>query len=380
MALIGAGSVNLISKQKPLRRIAVTTTVTSQQPDQEAPNAFVGRVVQDLAAGESGVAAYVGDVLGLYQSMWGAGPLTPAQLATSTGTNERLVREWLHNQAAGGYVNFDSATGTFELTPEQAAVLADEESPTFLMGVLEVTAAMWAGAERLVHAFKNGGGIHYREHDPRLARGVGRIFGPLYRSSLTSQWIPAVPGLHEKLTRGTRVLDVGCGTGIATILMAQAYPNSEFVGYDLHEEALAIARQSALDAGVASWVAFELADASTVPQGEFGVACFFDALHDIGNPTAVVRAVVSRLTPGGTVLVVEPFAGDRLEDNLTPANRLYLAGSLAICTPSALAVSSDALGAQAGPARLIEVLEAGGLAAVEVVDATPLNLVIQGRR
>lgn len=356
------------------------TTITPQLPDQEKLTAFVGQVVQDLAAGESGVATYVGDVLGLYRAMWGAGPLTPTQLARQTGTNERLVREWLRNQAAGGYVSFDPVSETFELTPEQAAVLADEESPTFLMGVLEVTAAMWAGADRLAYAFKNGGGIHYGEHDPRLARGVGRLFAPLYKSSLVPQWIPAVPGLHEKLSRGTRVLDVGCGTGIATILMAQEYPNSQFVGYDLHEEAIAIARQSAVEAGVADRVTFKLADAKAVPGGEFGVACFFDSLHDIGNPTEVVRAVASHLAHDGIALVVEPFATDRLDDNLTPVHRLYLAGSIAICTPSALAVSSDALGAQAGPAQLTGVLKDGGFSEVEVVDATPLNLIIQARR
>ncbi|HEX6030708.1 MAG TPA: methyltransferase domain-containing protein, partial [Tepidiformaceae bacterium] len=239
------------------------TTITQQLPDQEKLNAFLGQVVQDLAAGESGVATYIGDALGLYRAMWGSGPLTPDALARRTGTNARLIHEWLRNQAAGGYVNYYPSTGEFELTPEQAAVLADEESPAFLVGVLEVTAAMWAGADRLVNAFKTGEGVDYGEHDPRLARGVGRLFAPLYKNALIPEWVPAVPGLHEKLERGTRVLDVGCGTGIATILLAQQYPNSQFLGYDLHEEAIEIARSSAAELGLGDRVSFELADATT---------------------------------------------------------------------------------------------------------------------
>lgn len=356
------------------------STITPQQLNQDALAAFVGQVVQDLAAGESGVATYVGDVLGFYRALWGAGPLTPAQLAQKTGTNERLVLEWLRNQVAGGYINFHASNGTFELSAEQAAVLADEASPTFLMGVLEVTAAMWAGADRLVDAFRNGGGIHFGDHDPRLARGVGRLFAPLYKHALVPQWIPAVPGLHERLTRGTRVLDVGCGTGIATLLMAKEYPNSEFIGCDLDETAIAIARASAAEAGISNRVTFELADATTVLGSGFGVACFFDSLHDMGNPAGVVRAVASQLAPDGVVLVVEPFATDRPEESLNPVSRLYLAGSVAICTPSALAHGEEALGAQAGPARISSTLRDGGLSKVTVVDSTPFNLIIEARR
>jgi len=343
--------------------------------DQNKLEELLGRVVHDLAAGESGVSTYVGDTLGLYRAMDGAGPLTAGELAAMTATHERYVREWLQNQAIGGYVVFDPATDRFELPPEQAAVFADETSPAFLAGVIEITAAMWASADRVVEAFQTGRGIDYADHDPRLARGISRSFAPLYRSALVSQWIPAIAGLEERLETGTRVLDVGCGTGISTVLLAEAFPNSEFVGYDLHEEAIELARKGAADAGLGDRVRFEVAHADAPPAGEYGLVCFFDALHDIGDPEQTVAVIASQLA--GVVMVVEPAAADRLEANMNPVSRLYSAGSVALCTPSALAHGDHALGAQAGPEALRRVLEAGGLRDVKVAATTPFNLIIE---
>lgn len=358
----------------------MTTVIEHNVIDQARLESLLGRVVQDLSAGESGVATYIGDSLGLYRAMQGGGPLTPEALAAQTGTYARLVREWLHNQAAGGYVDYDGATGRFELTPEQAAVFADEDSPTFLVGVIDVTAAMWAAADRLVDSFRTGNGIDYGEHDERLARGVSRLFAPLYKAALVPQWIPAIDGLEAKLAGGARVLDVGCGTGISTVLMAEAFPKSEFLGYDLDARAIESARNEAARRGLADRMRFEVADATTYFGNDYGVACFFDALHDMGNPRDVVRAVASQLAPGGIVLAVEPAAGDRVEDSFTPLGRLYLAGSTAICTPTALAHGEEALGAQAGPAKLIDVLESGGLRDVKVADTTVFNLILEARK
>lgn len=347
--------------------------------DQNKLNDLLGKVVIDLGAAESGVSTYIGDALGLYRAMDGAGPLTPLELADETSTHERYVREWLQNQTLGGYVDYDPGTGRYELPPEQAAVFADEESPVFLAGILEVTAAMWASADKVVEAFKTGEGLGYEEHDARLARGIGRLFAPLYRASLLSEWIPAIPGLGEKLETGTRVLDVGCGTGISTILMAQAFPSSEFVGYDLHLEAIEIARKDAAEAGVSDRVRFEIAPADEPPIGDYGVVCFFDSLHDIGDPEVTVSAVVAQLADDGVVMVVEPAAADRLEENMNPVSRLYSAGSVVLCTPSALAHGERALGAQAGPAELRDVLRTGGLRETEVAARTPFNLILAAR-
>ncbi len=345
--------------------------------NQQKLDQLLDRVVVDLAAAEASVATYLGDRLGLYESMAETGPVTSAELADRTGFEERYVREWLHCQTAGHYVDYDPTSGRFTLTPEQAAVFADPESTAALVGTIEIVAAMWASADRIANAFKTGEGVAYGEHDPRLASGIGRLFAPLYRASLVDEWIPAVEGLHEALSSGIRVADVGCGTGFSTILMAQAYPNSTFIGYDLHTEALEKARKDAAAAGVADRVTFTRAPADAVIGGEkLGLVCFFDALHDMGDPIGVVAAVASQLDPDGRVLVVEPRAADKLEDNINPVGRWFYAASTFLCTPSALAAGSHALGAQAGPARLTDVISKGGLPNVEVVLETPFNLVI----
>ncbi|MCZ7528069.1 MAG: methyltransferase domain-containing protein [Acidimicrobiia bacterium] len=348
--------------------------------DEERLGEFVGRVVSDLAAAESAAVAYLGDRLGLYRALAGAGPLTPAELAGRTRTNERLVREWLHNQVAGGYVGHDARTGTFELPAEHAAVLADESSSVFLAGVLEIVAAMWADAGHVESAFRGDGGLHWGHHDERLYSGTERLFAPIYRSQLTSEWIPALDGVEQKLRAGARVADVGCGTGVSTVVLAQTYGASRFVGSDVHAGSVETARRRATEAGVDDRVDFRVEDATAFSGSGFDLVCFLDSLHDMGDPVAAAARARASLAPGGTLLVVEPMAQDRLEDNVNPVSRLYYAGSVFLCTPSSLAQDpGTGLGAQAGPTRLVEVLRAAGFPRVRVALETPFNLVLEAR-
>lgn len=348
--------------------------------DQTRLEEFLASFTADAAAAQSAVCAYVGDILGLYTSMAGAGPLTSGELAQRTGTYERYVREWLSNQAAGGYVVYDAETGTFELPPEQASVLADPDSPTYLPGVFEITAAMWASTDRLVDAFRTGEGVGWEEHDHRLYRGVERLFGPMYRSQLVDAWIPALDGVEEQLWDGARVADIGCGHGASTIAMARAFPASRFVGLDYHAPSIAAASKAAAEAGVGDRVAFEVAAADALPDDAFDLVAMFDCLHDMGDPVRVAAHVRDRLTADGTLLLVEPMAGDDLTDNLHPIGRMAYAVSTAVCTPTSLAQDgARALGAQAGQVRLTEVLAEAGFSHVRRAASTPFNLVLEVR-
>ena len=348
--------------------------------DQGKLEEFLASFTEDVAAAQSAVCAYVGDILGLYTAMAGAGPLTPDELARRTDTHERYVREWLSNQAAGGYVVYDPEAGTFTLPPEQASVLADPDSPTYLPGAFEVTAATWASADRVVDAFRTGEGVGWEEHDDRLYRGVERLFGPMYRSQLVDEWIPALDGVEERLREGVRVADVGCGHGVSTITMARAFPASRFVGLDYHAPSIAAASKAAAEAGVGDRVAFEIADADALPDDGFDLVTMFDCLHDMGDPVGVAAHVRDRLTADGTLLLVEPMAGDDLADNLHPIGRMAYAVSTAVCTPTSLAQDgARALGSQAGQARLTEVLTEAGFAHVRRAASTPFNLVLEVR-
>ena len=343
---------------------------------------FVGKVVTDLAAAEAGAVAYLGDRLGFYSLLAGAGPITADSLARKAGTNERLTREWLANQVAGGYVEYDANADTFELPDEHAAVLAEETSAVYVAGVLEIAAAMWADAGKVEAAFRSDGGVSWGDHDERLYSGVERLFGPLYRSQLTTAWIPALTGVEAKLTQGGRVADVGCGHGISTVIMAEAYPNSEFVGFDSHPASIEAAGKRAAEAGVTDRVRFDVADAHGAATGEtgFDLVCFLDCLHDMGDPVAAAAAARSILNEGGSVLVVEPKAADALTDNVNPVSRLYYSGSTFLCTPSSLAQTGAAgLGAQAGPTVLTRVLRDAGFATAQVVAETPFNTIIEAR-
>lgn len=346
---------------------------------------FLGQAVTDAAAAESAAAIYLGDRLGLYRTLARTGPVTSDELARASSTDERYVREWLGNQVAGGYVAYDPATLTYELPPEQAAVLADEGSPAFLAGVYEIVAAVWAATDRIEKAFTTGEGLGWGEHDDRLYRGVERLFAPLYRSQLVQSWIPALDGVDDRLRRGARVADVGCGYGISTVILAQAYPASTFVGLDLHAPSIEAAREAAARAGVSDRCRFEVAEASGLPPGPGGapydLACFLDCLHDMGDPVGALRRVGAQLDDDGTVLIVEPRAGAGPHENANPVSRLFYAGSLFLCTPSALAQEGGmALGAQAGTDRLAEVVAAAGFGRFREAAVTPFNLVLEARK
>jgi SAM-dependent methyltransferase len=341
---------------------------------------LIGTTATELSIVESGPLIYLGDKLGLYRAMAGAGPLTSQELADRTGTHERYIREWLNNQAAGGVVSYNAADDTYELSEEGAQVWGDETSPFFLAGWIELIASLWADADKLADAFRSGAGIPWGEHDPRLYRGVQRFFAPLYRGSLVQQWIPSLDGVEAKLRQGAKVADVGCGYGITTVLMAQAYPDSTFVGYDVHPESIEAAEKAAAEAGVSDRVRFEVADAASFSGSGYDLVCFFDALHDMGNPVGAAAHARTTLAEDGTVLLVEPNAGDRVEDNLNPVGRAYYAGSTFLCTPGALSQSGGhSLGAQAGPERLGEVLNQAGFTHWRTTVTTPFNLVLEAR-
>jgi 2-polyprenyl-3-methyl-5-hydroxy-6-metoxy-1,4-benzoquinol methylase len=340
--------------------------------------AFLGRAVTDLAAAESSVANYIGDRLGLYDAMAGAGWMTAAELAAATGTNERLVLEWLRNQAAGEYVEHDASR--FHLPAEHAAALADPQSPTFLGGIFQIVASMWADVELAEAAFRGDGGIDWGDHDARLYDGVDRLFAPIYRNFLVSQWLPALDGIDDRLRAGGKVADVGCGFGSSTIVLAEAFPEATVVGYDFHADSIEEARRRAKEAGLRDRPRFEVATAVDLPEGGFDLICFFDALHDMGDPVSAAASARRALGEGGVLMAVEPKAADELDDNISPANRLFYAGSIFLCTPSALAQGGGtALGAQAGPTAFTQVLRNAGFEHVRIATETPFNYVFEAR-
>jgi 2-polyprenyl-3-methyl-5-hydroxy-6-metoxy-1,4-benzoquinol methylase len=341
---------------------------------------FMGRFVQDFGAGATAPLVVLGDKLGLYRAMADGAPLTPAQLAERTECNERYLREWLCQQAASGYVDYDAGAGTFRLPPEQALALADDRSPAFIAGAFQVLAAMVKDEPRIAERFRSGDGLAWHEHDRDLFEGTERFFRPGYLANLVDSWLPALEGVTDKLQAGARVADIGCGHGASTILMAEAYQRSTFVGSDYHEASIETARRSAEHAGVADRVTFELASAKAFGSGPFDLVCVFDALHDMGDPVGTARHVRSQLAPNGTWMVVEPFAKDAIEENLNPVGRVFYAASTLICTPASLSQEvGAALGAQAGEKRLTEVLTAGGFTRIRRAAETPFNLVLEAR-
>jgi ubiquinone/menaquinone biosynthesis C-methylase UbiE len=340
--------------------------------------AFMGRALGDLGAAISGLMVYIGDQLGLYKTMAGAGPVTPAELGARTETDERYVREWLDNQAAGGYVTYDAAARTYELPPEQALALADEDSPAFLPGGFTGILAAYVDADLFVDAFRTGRGVGWHEHDGRLFVGTERLFRPGYRGYLVSDWIPKLTGVDARLRAGGTVADVGCGHGASTILMAQAYPVSRFDGFDYHAASIDTARRRGAEAGVADRVRFEVASAKDYPQHGYDLVTFFDCLHDMGDPVGAAVHARRALADGGTVMLVEPFAGDRPEDNHNPVGRAFYGFSTVICTMASRAQEVGlALGAQAGEARLREIFEQAGFTSFRRATETPMNIVFE---
>jgi len=347
--------------------------------DEKNLHNLIGKMLGDVGAAMGAALVLLGDQLGLYKALAAAGPLTAAELAARTGTVERYVREWAAGQAAAGYINYDPGSERFSMSPEQALVLADENGPAFFPGIYEIAAAAVRDEPKVAEAFRSGRGVGWHEHDPCLFRGTERFFRPGYAMHLVAEWIPALEGVAEKLKRGARVADVGCGHGASVILMAQAYPKSEFIGFDYHEPSILRARESAREAGVADRARFERATAKDYP-GKYDLVAFFDCLHDMGDPIGAAVHVKDSLNPGGTWMIVEPFAGDRIEENFNPIGRLFYAASTTICVPASLSQEVGlGLGTQAGEKRLSEVLKAGGFSRVRRATSTPFNLVLEAR-
>lgn len=371
----------------PAQQTTGTSTGAQGATAQEAPTLdqgrveeFAGQVVTDIGATVAAATTYIGHRTGLYAAMDGAGPLTADELAARTGTHERYVREWLNAQAAGGYLHFDPEASTYELPPEHAAVLVDRASPVYLAGSADCMAAVWAAVDRVAEDFTAGEGVGWHEHDPRLFAGTEEFFRPSYEAFLTTEWIPALDGVEERLTAGATVADVGCGHGASTITMARAYPASRIHGFDYHEESIGTARRRAADAGVADRATFAVAPSTGFPGSGYDLICFFDCLHDMGDPVGALAHTRQALAGHGTVMLLEPFAGDTVEDNLTPVGRLYYAASTLLCTANGISQgASPVLGAQAGEARLREVLAQAGFTRVRRAGETPFNLVIEAR-
>ena len=348
--------------------------------DEQKLNDLLGRVVGDLSAGYGGVMISLGDKLGLYKAMAGAGPLSSQEMAKRSGCAERYVREWLNAQVAGGYVSYHPRSSTYELTPEQALVLADETSAVCITPAWQVVASMWFDEDKALNAFRTGEGVSWRDHDERLHCGVAAFYRNAYRGSLVKDWLPALDGVIEKLEAGARVADIGCGHGHSTVFMAQAFPRSQFWGFDGHKPSIAAARDAAKSAGVADRVTFEAADAAAYPRADYDLICFFDSLHDMGRPVDAAAHAGKALAKDGTVMLVEPFAGDRVEDNINPVGRIYYAASTVLCVPHAISEhGTHALGAQAGTRQLHHVFEKAGFRRFREAAQTPFNLILEAR-
>jgi SAM-dependent methyltransferase len=348
--------------------------------DEAKLEAFMGKAVTDMGAVISAPLMVIGEKLGLYKAMAGAGPLTSQELAERTGVAERSVREWLRNQAAGEYLTYDAKTDRYELPPEQAMALADEESPVYLLGAFELIASLYADEDKILEAFKSGSGMGWHEHDPRLFLGTERFFRPGYKAHLVAEWIPALEGVQEKLERGAKVADVGCGHGASTVIMAEAYPKSEFLGFDYHDKSIEQARQRAEAAGVGDRARFEVASAQAFPGSGYDLVCVFDCLHDMGDPVGAAAHIHQALAEDGTWMIVEPYANDSVEENLNPVGRVFYGASTVVCTPASLSQEVGlALGAQAGEAQLTSVIQEGGFTRVRRATETPFNLVLEAR-
>ena len=357
----------------------MATPVQLREINEDKMHQFLGKVVGDFGASLSSSLAYIGQKLGLYKAL-AAGPLTAAELAQKTNTNERYVREWLVNQAAGGYVEYDSASRRYSLTPEQAVALTDEQSPFYVGGGFFVVKAMTQAVERIEDYFRNGGGMLWGEHNPDLFIGTERFFRPGYTAHLVSTWIPSLEGVEAKLKAGAKVADIGCGHGASTIIMAKAFPNSQFWAFDNHEASIEHAKRAAQDAGVGDRVHFEVANAQSIPDNQYDLVAFFDCLHDMGDPVGACRRAAEVLKADGTALIVEPMAGDNVEENFNIIGRTFSGASTLCCTSNSLAQDGPALGAVATEAALRDVVLAGGFKKFRRATETPFNRIFEARK
>ena len=349
--------------------------------NEEKLNQFLGNGVNDFGATMHAGLVVIGESLGLYKAMAQAGnPLLPAELAERTNTAERYVREWLNAQAAGGYVSYDTVNQTYFLSEEQTFALADDTSPAYLPGAFLLAVSALSAVPKLIERFRTGEGLGWHEHDAGLFCGTEMFFRPGYAANLVGAWIPALDGVTEKLKAGAKVADVGCGLGASTVLMAQAYPNSTFVGFDYHDKSIEMARQRAKEGGVMERVSFEVAKAKDFPGKDYDFITYFDCLHDMGDPVGAAAHVRESLAADGTWMIVEPFAHDDVKDNLNPIGRAFYSGSTLICTPASLSQEVGlALGAQAGEGRMREVVTKGGFSHFRRATETPFNLVYEAK-
>ena len=347
--------------------------------DMNKLNSFIGQFVTDLGASVHAGMVVIGEKLGLYKAL-AAGPMTPEELGAKTGTDKRYLREWLSSQAAGGYITYDDKTGKFSLTEEQAFTLANEDSPAYLPGAFELALGSLAAVPRIVDSFRTGAGMGWHEHADGVFHGCEKFFRPGYAANLVSSWIPALSSVKEKLEAGARVADVGCGKGASTLLLAQAFPKSRFFGFDYHDKSVEAARESAQRAGVADRVSFQVAKAKEFPGKDYDFVAVFDCLHDMGDPIGAAAHVRQAMAKDGTWMIVEPFANDQLKDNLNPVGRVYYSFSTLLCTPCSRSQEVGlCLGAQAGEARIREVVNAAGFSRFRRATETPFNIVYEAR-
>lgn len=348
--------------------------------DEGKLNAFIGQMLGDLGGAFSVALVRMGDRLGLYEILHRDGPMTPAQLAEKAKVSERYTREWLSHHAASGYVTYDAATGAFTLPPEQAMVFADPGSPVFMQGAFDLAVSIMENQDQVEAAFRTGKGVGWGDQSQCLFCSVGRFFRPGYQNNLVGSWLPALDGVKAKLERGASAADVGCGHGFSTILMAKAFPKSTFIGYDFHPDSVAQAKLHAEQHGVSANTRFEVALASDYPARDLDLVTFFDCLHDMGDPAGAARHVRQSLSSDGTWMIVEPMAGDKLEDNINPVGRLYYAGSTMICVPTSLdQPGGAALGAQAGFLKLSSLISESGFSQVRKATETPFNMILEAR-
>lgn len=358
----------------------MSATAQQQPINEEKMQAFLVKVVGDFGATLSSSLVYIGQKLGLYKALASTEGVTPSELASKTSTNERYIREWLINQAASGYVDYDPGTGRYSLAPEQATALTDESSPFYVGGGFYVIKAMTNAVSRIEEHFKNGGGMLWGEHDPDLFVGTERFFRPGYAAHLIASWIPSLTGVEEKLKAGGKVADIGCGHGSSTIIMARAYPNSRFWGFDNHEKSIETARQRAEDAGVSDRVTFAVANASELPNEQYDLVAFFDCLHDMGDPVGACKRAAEVLAPNGSALIVEPMAGNTVEENFNIIGRTFAGASTLCCTANSMALGGPALGAVAPESAIREVVLAGGFNEFRRATETPFNRIFEARK
>jgi SAM-dependent methyltransferase len=348
--------------------------------DEAKLHEFIGKAVNEWGAAEGALITFVGDRLGLFKAMAGAGELTPEELATRTGTHPRIIKEWLAGQAAGGFVKYNPSTGTYTLPEEQALALTDENSPAYIPGFYQTLVSLFKDEEKIIEAFRTGKGLGWGDHHHYLFEGTERFFKPNYVANLTTSWIPALEGVENKLKKGgARVADVGCGHGVSTILMAKAYPNSKIIGFDYHRPSIEWARKQAEKEGLKN-ITFEVAQSIDYPGDDYDLVTFFDCFHDMGNPAGAAKHVLQTLKKkNGTWMLVEPFANDKLEDNLNPLGRLFYSVSSIVCVPASLNENGPALGAQAGEERIREMAMSAGFSKFRRATQTPFNLVFEAR-